>query len=253
MEHLIILTILWLYFTIWYVGTSMVKNSSLIDIAWGLGFVIVSIVTQLLYGDTTTWIFVVLVGLWGLRLSYHIFLRNWGKPEDFRYTNFRNEWGKSYALRSYFQLFLLQGLLTYIISLAFFMAQQNTLISYPLVISGVLIYIIGYLFESIGDAQLKRHIETSKTKSIIQTGLWKYTRHPNYFGEALLWWGIFIVALGFGAPLWTIISPIAINFFIRYVSGVPLLEKRMEKYPEFAEYASKTAIFIPFINIKRGN
>ncbi|HET6785466.1 MAG TPA: DUF1295 domain-containing protein, partial [Erysipelotrichaceae bacterium] len=133
------------------------------------------------------------------------------------------------------------------------MAQQNTLVSYPFVITGVIIYIIGYLFESIGDAQLKRHIETSKTKSIIQTGLWKYTRHPNYFGEAVLWWGIFIVALGFGAPIWTIISPIAINYFIRYVSGVPLLEKRMEKYPEFAEYASKTAIFIPFINIKRGN
>lgn len=253
MEHLTILGILWIYFTLWYFGTTLAKNSSLIDIAWGLGFILVSITTQFLYGNSSTLIFVFLVGLWGLRLAYHIFLRNWGKPEDFRYTNFRNEWGKSYAIRSYFQLFLFQGVLTYVISLAFFMAQQNTLISYPMLISGVIIYVFGYLFESIADAQLKRHIETSKTKSIIQSGLWKYTRHPNYFGEAVVWWGVFIVAIGYGAPLWTIISPIAINYFIRYVSGVPMLEKRMEKYPDFAEYKSKTPIFIPFINIKRGN
>ncbi len=250
MQHVTILIILWFYFTLWYIGTNIARNSSLIDIAWGIGFVIVSISAQILYGNPSTIIFVGLVSLWGLRLAYHIFLRNWGKPEDFRYTNFRNEWGKTYALRSYFQLFLFQGLLTYMISLAFFMGQQSSINNYLLVGLGIIIYGFGYAFESIGDAQLKRHLQTNKTKSIIRTGLWKYTRHPNYFGEAVLWWGIFIVALGFNAPIWTVISPITISLFIRYVSGVPLLEKRMEKYPEFEDYKSKTPIFIPFL--KRG-
>lgn len=248
MQHLIILFILWVYFTIWYIGTSIVKNSSLIDIAWGIGFFVVSVSTQILYGDSKTLIFVFLVGVWGLRLAFHIFQRNWGKEEDFRYTNFRKEWGKSYALRSYFQLFILQAILTYIISLSFFIAQQNTVKSLPYVIIGIVVYSAGLLIESISDSQLKRHVATSKTKSIMQSGVWKYSRHPNYFGEALLWWGIFIVALGFDAPLWTIISPITITYFLRYVSGVPMLEKRLEKYADFEAYKANTSIFVPWFN-----
>jgi steroid 5-alpha reductase family enzyme len=115
-----------------------------------------------------------------------------------------------------------------------------------LVVSGILLFAFGLSLESIADAQLKKHVGDPQNKSrLIQSGLWKYSRHPNYFGEALVWWGIYLVSIGFGAPLWTILSPIVITLLVRYVSGVPMLEERLKRYPEYADYVRQTSIFIP--------
>lgn len=247
-----ILLVLFLYFTAWFIFTSIIKNASLIDIGWGLGFVLVSVLIQLTRFSPEGLVFLVMVSLWGLRLSYHIFKRNVGKPEDFRYAQFRKDWGKGFYLRAYFQLFLLQGALTFVIAQSYISAQSEPVVGSMLLIAfGVLVFVIGYLFESMGDAQLKRHISDPKTKgTIIKSGLWAYTRHPNYFGEVVLWWGIWLTGIGFGAPLWTIIGPLAINYFIRYVSGVPMLEKRLQKYADYETYVKEIPIFIPRIGRK---
>jgi steroid 5-alpha reductase family enzyme len=249
-----IIVLLFVYFTAWYVLATVIKNAGIIDIGWGLGFVVVALMQQIIYQNSLGWIFVGMIGLWGLRLAYHIGKRNLGKPEDFRYANFRKEWGKSFFIRAYIQLFLFQALLMGIVSLSFLDAmKQNTINSSILFVLGIVIFVVGYLFEAIGDAQLKKHIsDPSKRGTLIQSGLWRYTRHPNYFGEAVLWWGIFIVGLSVNAPWWSVIGPITITYLVRYLSGVPMLERRMEKYPNFEIYRKQTNIFFPWF-VKKGN
>jgi steroid 5-alpha reductase family enzyme len=247
MDHRYILLFLLIYFSIGYLIATILKNASYIDVGWGMGFVLTSLLVQLKANHPLGWILVIMISIWGIRLSTHIFQRNFKKPEDYRYANFRKSWGKAYALRSYFQLFLLQGLLMYLISIANIVSQNMAvLVSIPLVISGILLFAFGLSLESIADAQLKKHVGDPQNKGrLIQSGLWKYSRHPNYFGEALVWWGIYLVSIGFGAPLWTILSPIVITLLVRYVSGVPMLEERLKRYPEYADYVRQTSIFIP--------
>lgn len=242
---------LFIYFLLWFLIATAIKNAGIVDIAWGLGFVFLAVMQQLLFGLTESWILVFIVALWGLRLTYHIGLRNIGKPEDFRYANWRKEWGSNFVLRSFFQVFMLQGAIMLVVAWPFLDAIQKSLTSPLLVGVGLAIFLIGYAFEAIGDAQLKRHVTNPKTKgTLITTGLWSITRHPNYFGDATLWWGIFMVALGFNASFITIIGPVIMSYLLRYVSGVPLLEKRMEKYENFQEYKNRVSIFVPFISKK---
>ncbi len=249
-----IVFVLFVYFTAWYIVAQIMKNAGIIDIGWGAGFVLLALIQQMFTGSTSGWVLTVMVLVWGVRLSWHIGKRNLGKPEDFRYANFRKEWGSTYLVRSFFQLFMFQGLLMGIISVAHLMGQtQEGLILTPLAIVGILVYLLGFSIEAIGDAQLKAHVNNSKSKgTLIRTGLWKYSRHPNYFGEAVLWWGIYLVAVAYGAPWWTFFSPLTITLLVRYVSGVPMLEKRMEKYPDFVSYRKSTSIFILWFNKKEG-
>jgi steroid 5-alpha reductase family enzyme len=247
MDHQYILLFLLIYFSLWYLIALVLKNASYVDVGWGMGFVLLSLWVQLKSTHPLGWILVIMVSIWGIRLSAHIFKRNFKKPEDYRYANFRKTWGKSYALRSYFQLFLLQAFLLYLISIANIVSQSiATLVYLPVVLSGMLLFALGLSLESIADAQLKKHVGDPQNKGhLMQSGLWTYSRHPNYFGEAMLWWGIYLVSIGFGAPLWTILSPIVITLLVRYVSGVPMLEERLKRYPEYADYIKQTSIFIP--------
>lgn len=236
------------YFTLWYIAAFLLKNASIVDIGWGLGFVILVLAGFIQNITVHTAVAALLVGIWGLRLSFHIFKRNYKKPEDFRYANFRKEWGRSYYIRSYFQLFLFQGLIMFLVSLSFLYINGSDEIKYlPLFIAGILVWIIGFIFEAVGDRQLKKFIQDSANRGkIISTGLWRYTRHPNYFGEAVMWWGLFFIAVSCKAPLFTVISPVTITFMLRYVSGVPMLEKNLAKKPGFEEYKKRTSIFIPW-------
>jgi steroid 5-alpha reductase family enzyme len=242
-----IVVLLLVYFTAWYAVATYMKNTGIIDIGWGMGFFVVALFQQIAQQNTVGYIFLIMVGFWGLRLAYHIGKRNLGKPEDFRYQNFRREWGKGFFIRAYIQLYLFQGLLMGIVSLPFLEAMKQDQVYNPWVFGfGIAVFLVGYGFEVIGDAQLKAHInDPSKKGTLIQTGLWKYTRHPNYFGDAALWWGIYIVSIAVGAPGWTIVSPLIMTYLLRFLSGVPMMEKRMEKYSEFDEYKKKTSIFIP--------
>ncbi|MBS1272391.1 MAG: hypothetical protein MAGBODY4_01536 [Candidatus Marinimicrobia bacterium] len=187
------------------------------------------------------------VTAWGARLSLHIYLRNRQKQEDFRYRNWRENWGSTFVLRSYFQVFLLQGSLMIIFSLPVILInfQDNRGFSVFTWI-GMVIWLFGFLWEAIADYQLRRFKRTRKLSGEIMTeGLWKYSRHPNYFGESVAWWGIWIMALSVAWGWVTFISPLLLTFFLLKVSGVPMLEKKYEDHPEYQKYRSRTNTFIP--------
>jgi len=239
--------IIFTYFTLFYIVGVIIKNASIIDIGWGLGFVVIAIISFFKNMTLASSIITLLVAIWGLRLTRHIFLRNAGKPEDFRYANFRRDWSKTYYLRSFFQLFMFQAVMMFLISISYVYANDIGKSNSPsLFIIGAAVWLFGFLFEAIGDYQLKKFVSSKDNKGkLIDIGLWKYTRHPNYFGEATLWWGVFLMAIACGAPWYTVISPITITILVRFVSGVPFLEERLKKRAGYEEYVRKTSIFIP--------
>lgn len=234
----------------------LLKNSSIVDIFWGLGFVIVNWIYFTLTPDgfiSRKLLIGLLVSLWGLRLSTHIFLRNLGKPEDYRYQKWRKENGSQWWWKSFFQVFLLQGLLLWIISApllaAQFTSQPEHLTWSDFV--GVIVWLVGFYFEAMGDYQLSQFLSKPENKGkIMNKGVWRYTRHPNYFGDSAQWWGYYLIAASAGG-WWTIFSPIMMTFLLVRVSGVALLEKTMETRPGYKEYAEKTSAFIPWFPHKK--
>ncbi|MBN2258184.1 MAG: DUF1295 domain-containing protein [Anaerolineaceae bacterium] len=245
------LAIIMTFMVILWVISLRLKNSSIVDIFWGFGFVLTTWAYFLLTPDgflPRKLILSILVTIWGLRLTTHIFLRNRGKPEDFRYQKWRAESGNIWWWKSFFQVFLLQGILMWIISAPLLAAQYRATPDH-LIISdylGMLLWAVGFFFEFTGDYQLTRFISNPANKGkIMSSGVWRYTRHPNYFGDATQWWGYYLIAVSAGG-WWTIFSPILMTFLIVGVSGVALLERSMESKPGFLEYKERTSAFIPW-------
>lgn len=246
------------YFIVFFIIATIIKNNSIVDIGWGLGFVVTSWLLMIIYGFAWEKLVVnVFVSFWGLRLFYHILKRNIFKAEDFRYQNFRKAWGKWVIPRAFLQVFLLQALFMFIVGLStiyvniygFSQGMQLSTLGYIGFFGGILIWLFGYLFEVIGDRQLRIHIANPhKEQKLMTKGLWAYTRHPNYFGEAVLWWGLALMVFsGSGVTSFYIwLSPIMITLLLRFVSGVPMLEKRMSKSPGWDDYAHQTNAFIPW-------
>ncbi len=240
-----------LYMTLVYLLAQVKSDYSVVDIFWGPGFALVGLLSLLLSPELTIrgLIVTILVVIWGFRLGYHVFKRNWGKPEDFRYKEMRENWeGRAYLI-SYVRIFLLQGLLMLVISypliLIHFLPKEGIgLLDYL----GILVWLVGFGFEVIGDYQLSDFIKHRKSEEdrIMTEGLWQYTRHPNYFGEALLWWGIYLLTVSIPYGWAGIISPIAIGYLLLFVSGVPPLEKRYEDVEEYQKYAKRTNKFFPW-------
>lgn len=247
--YLTLALLLFVYMTAWFIVSLLRKRNDVADTAWGLGFVLMAWTSFFIAGDSGLRGLLVcsLVSIWGLRLAWHIHKRNKGKTEDYRYLAWRNEWGKWFYIRSYLQVYLLQGFLLFLIVSPVLMinySEKSTLGWFDLV--GVLIWLIGFTFEAIGDAQLARFIRNPANKGkLMQSGLWAYTRHPNYFGEVTQWWGLWLIALAIPGGWFGIIGPITITFLILKVSGIPMLEKKMAKNPDFAEYKQKVSMFIP--------
>jgi len=230
----------------------VVKKNSIADIFWGLTFIFIALLSVFSQPILTLSGFTVfiLVLIWGSRLAFHIYLRNKGKKEDKRYLALAKDWGRYFYLRSYFQVFLLQGVLAILVSTSVIInavyGAESINIYYIL---GLIVWIIGFLFESIGDAQLKKFLSNSQNlDKIMDQGLWKYTRHPNYFGEITMWWGIFVITLAASDyKLLAIIGPITITLLITKVSGIPMLEKQFVGKPGWDEYKQKTSVLIPWI------
>lgn len=242
--------LVFIYMSIFFIAAQIIKNNSIVDIGWGIGFVMIAWYT-LIRGNNYSFpsiVVTILVSLWGLRLFYHILRRNLGKPEDYRYAAWRREWGKWLIPRSFFQIFMLQGVLMLIIALPIIMNNASDRVSMTLTgIAGIGVWILGFVFEALGDKQLKDFVSDKRNKGhIMKTGLWRYTRHPNYFGEATMWWGIFLISLSSESGILGIISPITITLLLLFVSGVPMLEKRYRDNQEFQEYAKVTSKFIPW-------
>ncbi|MCB2301001.1 DUF1295 domain-containing protein [Clostridium tagluense] len=243
--------VIFVYMTVFFIVAQIVKNNSIVDMGWGLGFVVIAVYTLLTSGNYNfrSVIVTVLVFVWGMRLFYHILKRNLGKPEDFRYVAMRKKWGKLIIVMGFLQVFMLQGALMLVIAYPIIMNNATDTGSLGLLeIIGVVIWIVGFAFEALGDKQLKDFISDKKNKGhIMKWGLWKYTRHPNYFGEATMWWGIFIISLSSRSGIAGIISPILITLLLLFVSGVPMLEKHYKDNKEFQDYSKYTNIFVPWV------
>jgi steroid 5-alpha reductase family enzyme len=225
------------------------EDASIVDIAWGPLFVVVALLGFFL-GDG--WhgrkvLMLAMVGLWGLRLGWHIRRRNRGRGEDPRYAKWRREAGAAWWWRSLFKVFLLQGVVLWTVSLPIQLVMTAPgparFVVWDAI--GELVWAIGFLLEAIGDAQLQAFREDPKRSGVLDNGLWAFTRHPNYFGEAVLWWGIWIVALAvpWGWALGA--SPLLMTLLIRYVSGVPMAEALMEGREGWGGYVRRTSAFVP--------
>lgn len=246
--------ILFLYMNFWFVVSLLMKRNDVADVAWGLGFVLLAWMSLFIseMNSILSIIVTLFVTVWGLRLAWHVHSRNKGKTEDYRYLAWRKQWGKWFYLRSYAQVYVLQGTLLFLIALPVLVINNNLGGDVNiLAMLGITVWIIGFFFEVVGDSQLARFIKNKDNQGkLMTTGLWRYTRHPNYFGEVTLWWGIWLVALSVPYGWVTVIGPLTITTLILKVSGIPMLEKKMTEHPDFAEYKKKTSVFIPWFRKK---
>ena len=242
---------------IWLVSLQL-RNSSIVDIFWGAGFVLATLVYFALtpHGYVGRRLLIsLLVTIWGLRLSLYILWRNWGKPEDFRYQKWRAEAGAKWWWLSFFKVFILQGALMWIISAPLLASQISSTPARltSLDFLAVLVWAYGFFFEAMGDLQLARFKANPANKGqVMNRGVWRYTRHPNYFGDATQWWAYYLIAASASGGFWTIFSPIIMTTLLLRVSGVALLEKSLiETTPAYKEYIETTSAFIPWLPRKK--
>lgn len=252
------------FMTLTYFLSLIREDTSIVDVGWGLGFVLIGAGLFIsIDSDRSIYFEVVrvMITIWGLRLFLHILNRKAGEPEDWRYAQWRKEWGATHWWRSYVQVFLLQGLIMTLIAMPLYIAASASDVAFSaLAYVGVAIWAIGFYFEAVGDWQLMKFIARQKAKSqekkgrkkkqkpkkaIMQTGLWKYTRHPNYFGEITQWWGIWLVVVTLPMGWLGVISPVIITFLLLKVSGITMLEKRFEDNKEFQRYKKRTSALFP--------
>ncbi len=252
--------IIFLFMCYVFILAQIFKNNSIVDIFWGLGFVVVIIYFTLNSNSyierqavlLTKHLVNLCVIIWGLRLAVYIYTRNKGKGEDWRYINFRKLWTKHNIpqwLGAFLQVFMLQGFFMFIVSLPVIHVNASFSGINFLTIVGLIIWIIGFVFEALGDYQLAAFKKNLQNKGkIMRYGLWKYTRHPNYFGEMTMWWGIWLMSVNFFTPVQTIISiisPLTITWLLTKVSGVPMLESKYKNDAEYMEYVKNTPSFFP--------
>tara|TARA_B100001059_G_C17744855_1_gene533726 strand:- start:51 stop:824 length:774 start_codon:yes stop_codon:yes gene_type:complete len=244
--------LIWCIITLLWVWSVRITNASIVDIFWGLGFVVVNTfyVFHLDKIEPRNLVLLILVAIWGLRLTMYLAFRNIGKGEDYRYQEFRKNYGeKRYWWFSYFQVFLLQGVLILIVSLPLFGVHNSDSSGqlFWLDYMAILTWVIGFIFEAGGDYQLYQFKKSQKNKEEVLTkGFWKYTRHPNYFGDALVWWSYAMFSMAAGG-YWQIIGAIVMTLLIIKVSGVALLEKTLKNTkPKYKEYEENTNSFFPW-------
>lgn len=236
------LTLLWLV-------SLPLKNVSIIDLFWGCGFVLIGWIGFLLgNGDSPRNLLVaVLTTIWGLRLAGYLTWRNWGESEDYRYRAMRASRGAAFAWISLFLVFGLQGVIMLIVALPVLVSVTSTTPLGAVDAAGVLLWGTGLFFEAIGDWQLARFKSRPENHGkVLDRGLWRYTRHPNYFGDFLVWWGLYLLAITAGGA-WTVFSPLLMSLLLLKVSGVTLLEKSLhERRPAYADYVRRTSPFFPW-------
>lgn len=235
---------------VWLLSLRM-RNAGIVDVFWGPGLVLVALVAFAL-GDgymPRRVLVLALAVVWGLRLGLHLGLRNIGKPEDFRYARMRERSGERFGIESLVKVFAVQAVAMWVVSLPLQYAQMS---GTPDRLTwrdalGVPLWVLGFAFEALGDAQLRRFkADPASAGEVMDRGLWRYTRHPNYFGDATLWWGFFVIALNSPDGWWTIASPILMTFVLARITGVPILERHMMRTrPGYEEYARRTSALFP--------
>ena len=228
------------------------KDVSIVDSAWSLMFLAAAIVYLVQSGDYSPikFIFISLVAIWAIRLFAHLTWRNWGEPEDRRYKTIREKYNPNFTVKSLYIIFLFQAALAWIVSLPLIGVLtsefNHSITAISLFSIGIAFWVVGLFFESVADWQLAFFKnESSNFGKVMNKGLWKYSRHPNYFGECVIWWGFFLMALSTGA-WWAIISPMIMTWLLLKFSGVVMLEETItERRPDYRNYIKSTNAFIP--------
>ena len=244
-------------FTLLWMASLLLRDASIVDPFWGLSFVLVGWVSFALAPTGFAWrklLVVLLVTIWGLRLSIHIARRNWGKGEDFRYRKWREEEGSRWWWYSLLKVFWLQALLSSVISVPLAIAQAGAAAQRWSIVDAVAlgVWLVGFCFETGGDWQLAQFkADPTHRGQVMDRGLWRYTRHPNYFGDATQWWAYYLMAAAAGG-WWTVFSPLLMTGLLLRVSGVALLEKTLvETKPKYKEYVESTSAFLPWFPRRR--
>ena len=229
---------------------------AVVDVAWGLGFVTIAVVAAVVAAGVSgavaegtgwrRWLLVAMVSVWGLRLAWHIRRRAVGQGEDPRYERqlggTLDQVGLRVAVR---KVFVVQGLVMWFVSLPVLVAAATEVRWWPVVVAGVALWALGFAFETVGDAQLAAYKRDPDRPPVMDRGLWAWTRHPNYFGDACVWWGIWLVAASSWEGLLTVLSPAAMTYFLVFATGARLLERSMMRRPGYPAYAARTPMFLP--------
>mmetsp|Transcript_26476 Transcript_26476/g.47529 ORF Transcript_26476/g.47529 Transcript_26476/m.47529 type:complete len:253 (+) Transcript_26476:1538-2296(+) len=238
--------------TVVFLIAQALGDNSIVDVAWGQLFLLELISAH--YAAPNFNIRAVLatliVALWSIRLSWHIYKRHAG--EDYRYVYLRREWMKKgklfYYIASFGFVFVLQAVLSIVnnSSVLYIVLHSNTSLA-QLDYIGLGVWLLGFYIESQSDYQLQEFRKLKDRPAVMKTGLWSISRHPNYFGEAVQWWGLYILSCSVEGGWTTVVSALTITLLLRYVSGVPPLERKLMKKPEYQQYAKETSVFVPFI------
>jgi len=242
---------IFVYMTVFFVAAMALKDNGIVDIAWGGAFILVVLLTVLRVETFTARHLLLngLVLLWGLRLAFHIHSRNRARRgEDFRYAEWRRTWGKTFVWRSFLQIYMLQGFLALMIATPILLVNQSRGPALTgLDFMGLAVWCLGFFFEAVGDYQLIQYKKNGRNQGkIIMCGLWRYTRHPNYFGEATMWWGLFLIAVSVPGGWQALISPVLLSFLLLKVSGIPMLEAKYAGRPDWEAYKRRTSAFFPW-------
>lgn len=221
------------------------KRIDTVDTLWGLGFIVVAWSTVIQANSWRSLLVAILVSIWGFRLANHIYRRSKNKSEDPRYMEIASKWKGSLWPRAYVSIFLLQGVLVLLVGLPILMIADQKLAGWEwLIVLGVIIWLKGFIIESIADRQLKDFLALKDRPKVLQTGLWRYSRHPNYFGELTQWWGIGVISLSVSYGWIGLLGPLLLSILIIFVSGIPPIERRRAKDPEYHAYQKRTSALV---------
>lgn len=225
-----------------------IGRHNVVDVTWGGGFVLIALISAAT-GTGELWrriLLLVLVGVWGLRLAVHVFRRSRGHGEDPRYTELLAKATGNKTLYALRKIYLTQAVALWFVSLPLQVSAVAHGSVLPVVVLGVVVWILGWTFEAVGDAQLTAFkADASNKGKIMDRGLWSWTRHPNYFGDSAVWWGLFLVSASAWPGVFTLLSPMAMTYFLVFATGARLLERSMEKRPGYREYQQRTSYFLP--------
>ncbi|MFW9877547.1 MAG: DUF1295 domain-containing protein [Candidatus Thorarchaeota archaeon] len=258
--------ILLFYLIIAFIVGTIKKNNGLMDVFYGPGYFVIALSSIILYYiaineiDIRQILITSLVFIWALRLATYVFIRNRGKPEDYRYQAMRRRWKTNIIVKSFIKIYMFQGLVIFIVAFPVWFVNvsanpsMKSLLDFPGITLwlGTVIWLMGFLFETFGDYQLYKFKKDPNNKGkVLDQGLWKYTQHPNYFGEVTQWWGIFIIALAAPFGFISVIGPIFITYMVIKVSGIRLLNYRYRDDDKYAEYKKRTSVFFPWFPKKK--
>jgi steroid 5-alpha reductase family enzyme len=234
------------FMTVAFVIAKLRNRIDTVDMAWGLGFVISAVAVAVQHRTIACFLIALLVSVWGLRLSIHIGLRARSRGEDPRYEAMSKKWKGNKWLRAYVSIFLLQGILIWIVGLPIMLAANSVIHGLLwLNIVGDIVWAVGFVIEAMSDYQLSKFLKRKNHPKVMQEGLWHYSRHPNYFGELTQWWGIGIICLQVSYGWLGLLGPLSLSLLIIFVSGIPPIEKRHQKDPAYAAYTARTSSLIP--------